>query len=195
MSAQDKERWDQRYREGFYADRPYPVAFLQANINRFLPGRALDIACGSGRNAQFLAQHGFSVVGLDISNVALTLAKSQATEQDLNIQYLQHDLDEELPDLGQFDLITIIRYANRPLLATIDQYLAPHGYLLIELHLRYDLDDRPLAGPIEPEYRMQTKEVQSRLKNVQVEFSFEGIIKEPDDRDAAVTQIIAYKCV
>lgn len=193
MSETDRERWNQRYLEGFYADRPYPVAFLEANIETFTPGRALDIACGSGRNTRFLAQHGFSVVGIDISDYALALAQKHPSDTELNIEYIQHDLDQGLPELGQFDLITIIRYANRPLLANIDRYLRPNGYVLIELHLRYDCDDRPLAGPTEQKYRMQRHEVQSLLKDVQIEFGFEGLIKDPDGRDAAVSQWIAQK--
>lgn len=193
MSEADQERWNQRYREGYYADRPYPVAFLEGNIGMFTPGRALDIACGLGRNARFLAQHGFSVVGIDISDYALTLASEHPSSTELNIEYRQHDLDCGLPELGKFDLITIIRYANRPLLASIDRYLNPNGYLLIELPLLYDCDDRPLAGPTEPKYRMQRHEVQSLLKDVQIEFGFEGLIKDPDGRDAAVSQWIAQK--
>lgn len=86
MSAEDKEKWDRRYHEGAYADRTAPAVWLAESLpaikaslaarssttNRF---RALDLACGAGRNGWFLVREGFCVDGVDISPVGLTRAR------------------------------------------------------------------------------------------------------------------------
>lgn len=193
MSIDDRKTWNQRYQEGFYADRMHPTRLLENNLAALAPGRALDIACGAGRNARFLAKEGYTVVGVDVSDVALEQAKEAAAAEDLDITYIQHDLDIPLPPLGKFDLISIIRYVNRPLLQQIHQFLSPGGNLVIELHLKYDLDDRPLAGPTAPEHRMADHELSSLVTGVEVEYAFEGLIIDPDGREAAITQLIGRR--
>ena len=82
MSQADLEKWDVRYREGSYMARDYPSPFLDEWLERLPPavfnGRALDIACGAGRNALRLAQADLCVDAMDISGGA----RSRSSERE-----------------------------------------------------------------------------------------------------------------
>lgn len=69
-------------------------------------GRALDIGCGTGTNALYLAAHGFEVTGLDVSRRAIALARRKARAADATIDFRVADVARMLhrSDLGQFDL-------------------------------------------------------------------------------------------
>ncbi|HIJ96830.1 MAG TPA: class I SAM-dependent methyltransferase [Desulfuromonadales bacterium] len=94
----DRIKWNHRFAcdDSYLGARPSP--FLTQEIDRILrlaPGKAaLDIACGEGRNSVFLAQHGFQVTGLDISDIGLAKAKDVAEKTGVQVDFYQTDLDE-----------------------------------------------------------------------------------------------------
>lgn len=111
--------------------------------------RVLDLGCGTGRNANYLAQLGSIVVGLDISKTAIELAKSRAREMPMgkNVSYIIGDmgLDYPFPD-ERFDLILDITSSNslngqerNNYLKEIHRVLKKHGYLFVR-GLRKDGD-------------------------------------------------------
>ncbi len=83
MSEADRAKWDARYAAGAFSSRPHPSEFLRANLALCPAGRALDIACGAGRNALFLARQGWSVDAIDISQAGLDRARSAASGLDI----------------------------------------------------------------------------------------------------------------
>ena len=79
MSDDDRSRWDERYRNGDWADTDEPGTILkQAEAWLSTPGLALDVACGAGRNSLYLARRGFTVISIDISPSVSEGAKSVA---------------------------------------------------------------------------------------------------------------------
>ena len=128
-----------------------------------------------------------------MSEVALAKAKSTTYPHNSNINYVEHDLDEGLPAVGQFDLIIVVRYIKRKLFPQLDQYLATDGHLLIEHHIKYDADDRPLAGPESPEYRLDPQELKTLIRNFDVLYEYEGLITDPDGQFAAISQFVGRK--
>ncbi|WP_411675673.1 class I SAM-dependent methyltransferase [Caproicibacter sp.] len=92
-------------------------------------GRALDLACGDGRNAIFLAAHGYKVTAVDFSNIAIERLSRFASEKQLKISVLQKNLcaEESYLDLGEFDLILINHYR-----------LENNIYPILERHLKQD---------------------------------------------------------
>jgi SAM-dependent methyltransferase len=103
---QGQQWWDERYTSGQAAwDRPHHAHQLERAVTRLnLPlGRALDLGCGRGRNSRWLAQQGFSVVGVDISEVAI--ADARAAQGELDIEHHRVDvLAEPIPG-GPFGAI------------------------------------------------------------------------------------------
>ena len=99
--------WDEKYssRPKMWSGQPNPQ--LVAEATQLPPGKALDLGCGEGADAIWLATQGWAVTGLDVSAVALERAAAHARErgQDANIEWVQQDLATWVPD-RLFDLVT-----------------------------------------------------------------------------------------
>lgn len=191
MSRAERLKWDERYRTGAYTDRKHPTGLLADWVPQLSRGRALDVACGAGRNSIYLAANGWHVDAVDISPVGLERARQSAADRGVEVQWKQGDLDEPaaaLPD-GPYDLIVLARYVNpavyRPLLGR----LACNGILLCEQHI-VSPDD--VIGPKDPAFRLQHNELLRAVTGpgLRVMYYREGIVTDPDGRDAALAQVV-----
>ncbi len=192
MSAGDREKWDQRYREGAYTDRSYPSDLLKQRAAFVSNGRALDLACGAGRNAIYLAELGFEVDAIDVSLVGLEIAESKAKEQGLSINWLNEDLlaDWSVPH-QQYGLILMFRFVSLEVLVKLPQLLARGGELIIEEHLQWSGGN--VIGPSSERFRVAPGDLLRACKELDVLFHYEGLVKEPDGSTAALAQIHAKK--
>ena len=85
--------WDASYRDGpapWDIGRPQPVVVRLASAGRFT-GAVLDAGCGTGENALHLASHGLSVLGFDVAETALTLARTKAAARGLDVEFVAAD--------------------------------------------------------------------------------------------------------
>ena len=117
MSKQDRNKWNQRYAEASYHNNN-PVKLVADWLPRLPVGRALDVACGAGRNSLFLAQAGYQVDAIDISREGLNLARQKAKNQELSINWIERDLDQPYPFDTDYDLIIVMWYVNLELTTT-----------------------------------------------------------------------------
>ena len=191
MSETERENWDRRYAEGDYQPRTKPAPFLEEWLNRLPTGRALDVACGTGRNALRLAEVGYATEAVDISEVAIERARSEADRRGLTIEWRRADLDEiELPET-RYDLITVIRYVNRDLWPRLVAALSPNGAVLIEHHLQ---TDAVVDGPQSPEFRLRPQELLAAFRDLRIVYYSETL--EPADRPNAtfaLARMVAYQ--
>ena len=192
MTLEDRDIWNERYSKGAYADRNHPSEVLRNWISLLPSGRALDVACGTGRNTRFLAENGYQVIGIDISDVAIDRAKQRECEGSTSVEYRLHDLDDGLPLLGRFNLITMIRFLDRSIIANVDQHLHSDGCALFEFHMKHDSYET-LAGPRTDRFRVESGEVQSLLSHMEVLREFEGLVVDPDGRSSAIVRVLAKK--
>lgn len=200
MSAEDRAKWNARYAEGAYDERPHPSAFLR-DCAQLLPpaGHALDVACGAGRNAIHLARQGWTVDAVDVSPVALERARqrSRPCGERLPIRYLEQDLDAGFAGPGEYDLIVNIRYVNLPLLRSLIQRLRPGGALLVEQHLALasghpSQEKSPaVVGPRNPAFRVAPGSLRRLARGLEVRCWQEGLVREPDDTTAALARLLA----
>ena len=124
--------WDAHYSDP--ANIPLDPAPLLVQVAEMLPpGRALDLACGPGRNARYLAQLGWQVTAVDSSAVAIAQLRRQAPTVDARLADLE---------LGQFtiapntyDLVCDFYYLQRDLFAAIREGVRPGGVFSGALHL------------------------------------------------------------
>jgi SAM-dependent methyltransferase len=191
VSAAERDKWDERYRRGAYEHRNHPTALLAEWLPRLPRGAALDVACGAGRNALFLAAEGYRVDALDISAVGLERGRRAAAERGLALRWLCADLDEPaaaaLP-AATYDLIVWVRYIHRGLLPHLIERLRPGGTLLCEQHLATDSD---VAGPTNPAFRLQPGELLRSAARLRVLHHYEGAITDPDGRTVMLAQLVA----
>ncbi|CAM3451682.1 bifunctional 2-polyprenyl-6-hydroxyphenol methylase/3-demethylubiquinol 3-O-methyltransferase UbiG [Kibdelosporangium persicum] len=131
----DEAFWDTMYRE---KDRKWsgnPNPTLVAEVSGLRPGTALDVGCGEGADAIWLAGRGWRVTGVDVSSVALDRAKQHSTE----VEWLHLDLAKE-PVPGTYDLVSAQYVHFQPkedmleLHRRIAEAVAPGGTLLIVGH-------------------------------------------------------------
>lgn len=201
MSTQDRDRWNTRYREGAYATRQHPSDILTEWAPRVMAAtrartppavpRALDVACGAGRNALWLAAAGFAVDAVDIADAGLALARRRAAELGLDVDWVACDLDAGLPAArAGYDLIVVIRYLNRDLLRALSGRLTPGGYLVCEVHLE---TDQPVVGPATPAFRVAPGELATLVPGLEVEVLDEGLVTDPDGRPAALARLVGRR--
>jgi SAM-dependent methyltransferase len=200
VSRADSEKWNKRYREGAYADRTHPSALLAEWLPQLaLPvsrPRAIDIACGNGRNSVYLARNGFEVTAVDISEVALEGLGRKAAAEGLPITCVQADLEEDegqpegLFAAGWYDLAIMIRYTNLPLIASLKTALRPGGYLVVEEHLVTEAD---VIGPQNPRFRVAPGALREAAAGLEVIACQEGIVQDPDQRLAALARLVARR--
>lgn len=131
----DRIKWNRRFgSEPVYLGAT-ASPFLRREIDRIMrlaPGkRALDIACGEGRNSIFLAERGFMVTGLDISDIGIEKSKNQALQRGLSIEFCRVDLDG-YHIREQYDLILNFNFLLRDLIPEEVGALAPGGLLLFD---------------------------------------------------------------
>ena len=125
----DRIRWNKKYLEETHPVQP--SAILKRYHRRAEKGRALDLACGNGRNALFLIEQGFKVDAVDISDTGL-LYMSKRPE---GLNLICADLDTFDIPAKRYDLILNIRFLNRRLFPYILEGLAPGGILIFETYL------------------------------------------------------------
>jgi SAM-dependent methyltransferase len=103
---QVRERWNAVFKKGAPTLNREPSQVLVAAVEQRKPGKALDLGTGQGRNAIFLASRGWSVTGVDISDVAIAEARKNAAARKLQIEAIVGDLDTYDFGREQWDLIT-----------------------------------------------------------------------------------------
>lgn len=131
----DREKWNGRYAgAGFYLG-PDPSRFLAVNIamiKELAPGqKALDIACGEGRNSIFLARHGFAVTGTDISEEGIAKARKWASAEGLAVSFLRADM-ESYEFAESWDLIINFNFLLRGLIPRMVEALTPGGLIVFD---------------------------------------------------------------
>ena len=195
MSAEDRRKWDARYRQGAYRTRRRPAAFLSAWADE-LPRRgwALDLACGIGRNARFLALRGLAVDAVDISPVALAAAKQQAGG--LDIRWIEADLEAGFTPMRDYDVIVNIRYVQLDLVAALLPFLRPDGVLVVEQHLRQAPragQAAAVVGPSNPAFRVAPGALARLAGGLDIAHLEEGCFTDPDGGVAALARLIARR--
>lgn len=131
----DRIKWNARFesQDSFLGENPSPFLVREMHrITALAPGNiALDIACGEGRNSLFLAQHGFQVTGLDISDAGVAKGLDRAQALGIQVDFLRVDLDDYVIE-GRYDLILNFNYLSRELIPLEVASLNPGGLLLFD---------------------------------------------------------------
>ena len=182
--------WDERFRTGAYPTDPDPSPALQRYIETFPDGRALDIATGTGRNALFLADHGYQVDALDQSREGLSIARDHASERGVaeRTNWIQADIPSyEFPE-RTYDVITISFYRAVDRFPDIKEALTPGGVLYVQHHLR--TTDSVDSGPSGDRYRYAANELLHACLDMTVLY-FDATREQRDEKTAATTQLIA----
>lgn len=146
MAEKDKIKWDKKYKDSptLLEDRE-PSQKLVEVLEKVKGKKALEIACGAGRNSIYLAQNGFKVEALDISDVAIKSLKEKNIE---NITAIQIDLEDFKPSKNSYDLIVQTNYLDRDIIPNLANALKKDGVLLIETYMEHEENEKPPSNPL-----------------------------------------------
>lgn len=176
MSEQsgDKHKWNQRYQASEGSSLAAQVLVENAHL---LPkqGDALDLACGLGANAIFLAKQGLSTIAWDISDIAIGQLNSSCENLSLQIATEVRDVVLHPPAQSSFDLIVISRFLERKIIPSLIEALRPGGLIFYQTFV---VNKQADVGPSNPEYLLKPNELlklfQSLIIRVYREEGLEG---------------------
>ena len=160
--------WDERYasrREGLWSGKANGV--LVAELAESPPGRALDVGCGEGADAIWLARSGWQVTGADVSGVALERAAAGARAAGVSVEWVLADIAMLPRSPASYDLVSVLYPALRhspgdeAIRALLDA-VAPRGTLLVVGHRPLDPDHARAHGFEIADY-VQPADVRARL--------------------------------
>jgi len=155
MSDEVRQKWDAIYDGEGKAGAGARVLVENSHL---LPvrGRALEVACGRGANALFLARCGLEAYGWDISPVAVESLQADAAGQGLVVRGEARDVMQQPPLPDSFDVIVVSHFLERGLIPLLRQALRPQGLLFYQTFTRSRVSDR---GPSNPAFRLADNEL------------------------------------
>lgn len=165
----DRTDWDRRYEGEELLWRADPNRFVAEETADLEPGRALDLACGEGRNAIWLAERGWAATGVDFSGVALSKARHIAESRFVHVDWIEADVRTWTPE-PVYDLVVLSyvqlpaeerRAVHRAAAAGVRDH--PGARLLVVAHDRGNLTGG-VGGPQEPAVLSTAEEVVADLE-------------------------------
>jgi SAM-dependent methyltransferase len=184
----DREDWDRRYDTAEFIWDVKPNRFLAEELAGPGHGRALDLACGEGRNAIWLAEQGWRTTGVDFSAVAVAKGRQLAESRGVSVELLVEDVVAWVPPAAAFDLV-IVFYLQVPgperatVFAHARQALAPGGTFLLVAHDRSNVADG-WGGPQDPGVCPTPDEVVEALTGFEIVRA--GVVDRPVEVDGVV---------
>ena len=182
--------WDKRYRAGEHINDE-PHLLIPRFAVKFQPGRALDLACGAGRHALWLAEHGWQVTAVDSSPAAIEILQQKAQDRGVPVNGVLANLErhEFKIERGAYDLIIVVNYLQRDLLGAIRAGIRPRGAVIAVIAV---VDDDPGVRPMNPEYLMRPGELREEFPGWHLLHEFEGK-PEGDLSRRATAEIVVQK--
>ncbi|MBI4465409.1 MAG: class I SAM-dependent methyltransferase [Acidobacteria bacterium] len=188
MSKEERLNWDERFRGGDHATwEPDPFLGQLEEYADLLPvgRRALDVACGAGRNSVWLAEHGWEVTACDISLEGLRRTQELARQRGVHVKLFCYDLETISLPSQHFDLIVCFFYLQRELFPILKTALRPGGLIV---YRTYTLDQQRFPGrPRHPLHLLQHQELLEAFRDFRILY-YQEVVK-----DRGVAQLIAQK--
>jgi 2-polyprenyl-3-methyl-5-hydroxy-6-metoxy-1,4-benzoquinol methylase len=191
MSDTDQQKWDQRYTQQVQRETPSPAPWLVEMLPELPAGAALDLACGRGGNAIYLAGHGYAVDAIDISPVGLQLAQEAALSAGVKVNFSCQDLltDVQISN-WHYDLIVMYHFIAPALLARLQEALRPGGVLMVEQHMS---GFPSAAGPGSDRFRVAPGALAQAVCGLEVVRVEEGLFSRGEAAPFALSRLLARR--
>lgn len=179
----DAAIWDERYRNSPSVWGAAPNRWVEQELASLVPGTALDLACGEGRNALWLAGLGWQVIAVDFSHVALAKGAAAAPDDSHVTWVLDDATGFRAPDPVDLAVLAYLQLeppARRAAVRNAAQSLAPGGTLLVVAHDSRNLTDGA-GGPQDPGVLYTALDVVHDLEPTDLEIERAGEVLRPVD--------------
>ena len=190
------QRWNNTY--SAVLDYPEPNSELH-RYRDLLPkkGLALEVACGLGADALYLANQGFDVIAWDGSVVAIDRLRAEAKARAIHLDAACLEITPKAFTNERFDLIYVHRYLDRKIMPAMIQGLKPGGILFYQTFSQgADRSSAPVTGPTNNAYRLSANELLTHCNALTVNLFIEGFVTNAVThrlQPAAMSLIIATK--
>jgi SAM-dependent methyltransferase len=183
-----RAEWDRRYSESGLLWSSQPNRFLVAEAGTLTAGRAVDLACGEGRNAVWLAGLGWQVTGVDFSEVAIAKAREQARAAGVDVQWVVADLLDHRSPSRAFELVVVfylqVPAADRArILWAAAEAVAEGGTFLLVGHDSRNIENG-YGGPRDPDVLYTPEDVVADLHGLTIERA--ELVERPVDTPEGV---------
>ena len=189
-----RDRWNERYAQPGRRWMPETPSEWLVEHERLLHGggRALDVACGDGRNALYLAQLGYMVEAIDVSDVAIDALRATVAARGLTMAITVGvvDLERESLPAGPYDVIVMTNFLLRDLYEPLQDALTPGGLLVFETLARCHVDE--LGHSFNPDYLVAPGELAQAFARLEVVDQHEGVAQR-SGHPRGVAGIVARK--
>lgn len=191
----NRHEWNEKYAARDLVWGTEPNRFVEAELRDLAPrGRALDVACGEGRNAIWLAKLGWTVTGVDYSEVAIERARRLAAEQSVAVEWVCSDLTNWNFPTGAFELV-LIAYLQIPpaefrgVLERATRAMKPGGTLFLIGHARINVAEG-VGGPRQAEVCWEPDEIRRELLALGLSVSRAEHVRRPVETPEGVRDAI-----
>ena len=184
LSDERRLAWDERHRGGDFEGEG-PNATLAAAVAELPRGRTLELACGSGTNAVWLASQGFETTAVDWSAVGLANGKAKADAAGVRVEWLERNLLDWAPPARSFDLVVVVYLhlppeERRPVYARAAAALAPGGRLLVVAHHPQNAVEGFGGPPPERMFAAEDLAAELLIGDPSLELERAEVIRRPD---------------
>jgi tellurite methyltransferase len=183
-------KWDERYRSGDRSKEDLETApnpRLVETASKLTPGKALDLACGTGRNAIWLAARGWQVTAVDGVASAMDILHKRAAARHLTVESHVADLEKDgyriEPD--SWDLIAMCFYLQKSLFEAAKRGVRPGGVVLVIVHIA-------APGEVPTEHQLRPGELAAYFSDWRIFHSYEGTPNDPPHQ-RPVAEIVARR--
>jgi tellurite methyltransferase len=184
--------WDKRYRLREHAASDLeagPTPLVTKTALELQPAKTLDLACGAGRNAIWLAEHGWEVTAVDGAPSAIEILKARARERGLKIEAVVADLEKDEFEIepSRWDLVLMCYYLQRNLFEPAKRGVGRGGALIAIVHMNE-------PGEADGPFRLRPGQLAQYFAGWEILHLREGKADDPAHR-RAVAEIVARKPV
>ncbi len=171
-TAERRERWDKRYASKELVWSAGPNETFAGEMAELTPGRALDVACGEGRNALWLAEHGWCVTAIDFSSVAIDKARRIAAHRGVEVEWLAADISTCQLEAEAYDLVAVLFLHTDPdersrWLQAVAEALKPGGTFIYIGHDPSNIE-KGVGGPQDPRFLPSAEALSSALEGFDI---------------------------
>ena len=166
-----QQKWNKRYAASGLVWSAGPNALFASEIADLVPGKALDVGCGEGRNAIWLAEQGWEVTAIDFAEEGIAKAVRIAEKKALTVNWMVSDIAEMSP--AQFDLVAVLYFHTGPderlmWFPKVVDCVSPAGTLIYIGHDPANIEGG-VGGPQDPELLPSVDEITGYLKSFSLE--------------------------
>lgn len=191
-----QDMWNNRYQESETVFGHEANQFLVEIVEDVDRGTALDLGCGQGRNALWLAESGFTVTGLDLSPVAIAQACARAAELGLDATFESVDLLTWEPDGQEWNLV-VLAYIHLPeqmrraVHTAAQRAVAPGGTIVVIAHHLDNLGEGT-GGPQRPDWLFTEEQLEDDFSGLDIVRN-ERVVRTTEHGDALDVVCVAMK--